>query len=176
MAELEHELRILEAIDQNPDVTQANLAVQLGVAVGSVNWYVKRLINKGYVKVTHLQRRKLHYFLTPSGLALKLELTRSYMDVSLRVYRELRLAAQRTLAEVRARGYDSVVVDGQDEAVEILRLTCMEEQVAVAADVDGTSRPAIRADGVGFTVAWPPAEAVRRDAGEAGLASEPADD
>ena len=43
----QHELRILEEIE----------------------WYVKRLITKGYVKVTHLQRRKLHYFLTPSGLA-----------------------------------------------------------------------------------------------------------
>src|SRR5512141_2261859 len=105
MPELEHELRILEEIDRNPDVTQASLAVQLNVAVGSINWYVRRLIMKGYVKVTHLQRRKLHYFLTPSGLALKLELTRSYMDVSLRVYRELRQAAQRALDEVRRRGY-----------------------------------------------------------------------
>src|SRR5512135_2714002 len=102
------ELRILEEIERNPDITQANLAVQLGVAVGKVNWYLKRLVNKGYVKVTHLQRRKLHYFLTPSGLALKFELTRSYMDVSLRVYRELRQAARATLAEVCARGYAAV--------------------------------------------------------------------
>src|SRR5512135_84101 len=104
MAEVEHELRILEAIERDPDVTQANLAVQLGVAVGSINWYLKRLVSKGYVKVTHLQRRKLHYFLTPSGLALKFQLTRSYMDVSLRVYRELRAAAREALSEVQRRG------------------------------------------------------------------------
>src|SRR5512135_2924141 len=122
MAETDQELRILEAIEQNPDVTQGGLAVHLGVAVGSVNWYLKRLIGKGYVKVTHLQRRKLHYFLTPSGLALKLELTRSYMEVSLRVYRELRQAARETLAEVSQRGYSSVYVEGGDEAAEILRL------------------------------------------------------
>ena len=67
MSELENELQILEEIERDPDVTQANLAVQLGVAVGKVNWYLKRLVSKGYVKVTHLQRRKLHYFLTPSG-------------------------------------------------------------------------------------------------------------
>ena len=69
MPHSEHELQILEAIERNPDTTQADLAAQLGVAVGSVNWYVKRLITKGFVKVTYLQRRKLHYFLTPSGLA-----------------------------------------------------------------------------------------------------------
>ena len=83
MAEHDQELRILEAIERDPDITQASLAVQLGVAVGRINWYLKRLVGKGYVKVTHLQRRKLHYFLTPSGLALKFELTRSYMEVSL---------------------------------------------------------------------------------------------
>src|SRR5512135_522609 len=113
MAETDQELRILEAIEQNPDVTQAHLAVQLGLAVGSVNWYLKRLIGTGYVKVTHLQRRKLHYFLTPSGLALKLELTRGYLEVSLRVYRELRQAARETLAEVSQRGYTVVCPDGQ---------------------------------------------------------------
>src|SRR5512135_3611777 len=131
MAETDQELRILEAIEQNPDVTQANLAVQLGVAVGKVNWYLKRLVNKGYVKVTHLQRRKLHYFLTPSGLALKFELTRSYLEVSLRVYRELRQAAHAALHEVREAGYAAVHIAGHDEASEILRLTCLEEGIAV---------------------------------------------
>jgi DNA-binding MarR family transcriptional regulator len=153
MAKSEEELRILEAIERDPDVTQANLAVQLGVAVGKVNWYLKRLVTKGYVKVTHLQRRKLHYFLTPSGLALKFELTRSYMDVSLRVYRELRQAALQTLAEVRAAGYDAVQVDGQDEAVEILRLTCLEQGIGLRRSGDGL--PLLRAEGRSFAVAWP---------------------
>src|SRR5512142_1748507 len=146
------ELRILEEIERNPDITQASLAVQLDVAVVSVNWYLKRLIGKGYVKVTHLQRRKLHYFLTPSGLALKLELTRSYMEVSLRVYRELRGAARRTLAEVQRRGYRSVCLEGDDEAMEILRLTCLEEGLAIA--VQGRA-PVLRAEGTEFVVTWP---------------------
>ncbi|MFN2169479.1 MAG: winged helix-turn-helix transcriptional regulator, partial [Anaerolineae bacterium] len=59
------ERRLLEALEENPDTTQATLAAQLGVAVGSVNWVLKRLVRKGYVKVTHLQRRKLKYFVTP---------------------------------------------------------------------------------------------------------------
>ncbi len=153
MSETDQELRILEAIEQNPDVTQASLAVQLGVAVGSVNWYLKRLINKGYVKVTHLQRRKLHYFLTPSGLALKFQLTRSYMDVSLRVYRELRAASRATLAEVQQRGYECVRVDGEDEATDILRLTCLENGIAIREE--GTGMPAVCGQGIGFAITWP---------------------
>jgi DNA-binding MarR family transcriptional regulator len=153
MPELENELQILQEVERNPDLTQASLAVQMGVAVGSVNWYLKRLVGKGYVKVTHLQRRKLRYFLTPSGLALKVKLTRSYMDVSLRLYRELRDAAQQALVEVREAGYNAITVDGQDEAVEILRLTCLEQGVQV--EGDGAGLPALHAEGMGFAITWP---------------------
>ena len=44
------EMVILEHIEKDPDATQASLADQLGVAVGTVNWHVKRLIEKGYVQ------------------------------------------------------------------------------------------------------------------------------
>jgi len=153
MPNSEHELRILEEIERNPETTQAGLAAQLGVAVGSVNWYFKRLITKGYVKATHLQRRKLRYFLTPSGLALKVKLTRSYMDVSLRVYRELRQAARQVLTQVRQAGYEAVYVEGNDEAAEILRLTCLEQNVKAAKKP--TCVPVLRAEGTNFVVTWP---------------------
>jgi DNA-binding MarR family transcriptional regulator len=153
MPNSEHELRILQEIERNPDTTQAGLAAQLGVAVGSVNWYVKRLVNKGYVKVAHLQRRKLHYFLTPAGLALKVKLTRSYMEVSLRAYRELRQAARQVLAEVRRAGCASVCVEGDDEATEILRLTCLEQNMRV--HKKSARVPVLRAEGANFTVIWP---------------------
>jgi DNA-binding MarR family transcriptional regulator len=154
MPNSEHELKILNAIERDPDTTQADLAAQLGVAVGSVNWYVKRLVKKGYVKVTHLQRRKLHYFLTPTGLALKAKLTRSYMDVSLRVYRELRVAAQQALAEIHLAGYAAITIEGDDEASEILRLTCLEQGLMVEKTA---GMPIVRVDGQGFRVVWPEA-------------------
>jgi DNA-binding MarR family transcriptional regulator len=162
MPKPEHELQILEAIERNPDTTQADLAAQLDVAVGSVNWYIKRLIKKGYIKVTHLQRRKLHYFLTPSGLALKVKLTRSYMDVSLRVYRELRVAAQHVLTEVRQAGYTSITVEDDDEASEILRLTCLEQDIKV--EKKSPRLPAIHVEGAEFSVTWPAAETRRGQA------------
>jgi len=145
---------LLEAIEQNPDTTQASLAAQLGVAVGSVNWYLKRLIHKGHVKVTHLQRRKLKYFLTPQGLALKAHLTSQYMQASLRIYQELRQAARETLAEVKAAGYGAVHLMGDDEAAEIFRLTCLEQGVRQVTGVEDGA-PAVAVDGTGFVVQWP---------------------
>ena len=67
----QHEYALLNEIAQDSMVTQANLSVRLGIAVGSVNWYLKRLIRKGYVKAMHLERRRLKYLVTPQGLALK---------------------------------------------------------------------------------------------------------
>ena len=46
------ELTLLEEIESDPDVNQSTLATQLGVAVGTVNWHLKRLVEKGYVKVS----------------------------------------------------------------------------------------------------------------------------
>jgi Mn-dependent DtxR family transcriptional regulator len=55
----DRDLVLLEQIENDPDVTQASLAAKLGVAVGTVNWHLKRLVSKGYVKVKRAQRRKL---------------------------------------------------------------------------------------------------------------------
>jgi DNA-binding MarR family transcriptional regulator len=65
----DRELMLLEHIERDPDITQASMAAQLGVAVGTVNWHIKRFIAKGYVKVKRAQRRKLRYIITPEGLA-----------------------------------------------------------------------------------------------------------
>lgn len=152
MSETEHDLRILEVLERDPETTQAGLAAQLGVAVGSVNWYLKRLIKKGYVKATRMQRSRLKYFVTPEGLALKARLTKEYVEVSLRVYRELRQAARETLESVRERGYAALRADGRGEAMEIFRLTCLEEGVRVE---DDAALPEVRVEGKRFVVNWP---------------------
>jgi DNA-binding MarR family transcriptional regulator len=148
------ERRLLEAIERDPDTTQANLAAQLGVAVGSVNWYLKRLIRKGYIKVTRLQRSRLKYFVTPQGLALKARLTTQFMESSLQVYRELRKAARDTLGKVKGAGYARVHLDGDGEALEIFRLTCLEQGITVTVRVE-EGVPTVGVEGTSFFVCWP---------------------
>ena len=58
-----------DVISQDLTITQSNLASRLGIAVGSVNWYIiRRLVNRGYIKVSHLDRIRLEYDLTPEGM------------------------------------------------------------------------------------------------------------
>lgn len=126
------ELILLEQIEYNPDVTQATLATQLGVAVGTVNWHLKRLVAKGYVKVKRAQRRKLRYIITPEGIAFRARLTINYIDQSMRLYRRTRQQVRELLAEVRAAGYDQVCILGDGDLADICRLTCLEQGMRVS--------------------------------------------
>ena len=120
------EYELLEAIAQNSLVTQASLAVRLGIAVGSVNWYIKRLINLGYVKVTHMDRTRLNYHLTPKGVSVLTQRTLQYLKRSLTVYNELRQKAKTIVTNLRSQGVTHVFLEGDDEVIDILRLTCIE--------------------------------------------------
>lgn len=128
------ELILLEQIEQDPDVTQASLAAQLGVAVGTVNWHIKRLIAKGYVKVKRAQRRKLKYIITPEGIAFRARLTVNYIEESMKLYRRVRQRVRELLLEARQNGFDGVRIEGDGDIAEICRLTCLEQGIPISED------------------------------------------
>jgi DNA-binding MarR family transcriptional regulator len=126
------DLNLLERIEHDPDVTQASLAHHLGIAVGTVNWHLKRLIAKGYVKVKRAERRKLRYIITPEGIALRARLTVDYIEQSMLLYRSIRERVCGLLAELKKMGASSVRIDGEGDIADICRLTCIEQGVAVS--------------------------------------------
>jgi DNA-binding MarR family transcriptional regulator len=136
-SETVHELNLLEQIEVDPDVTQASLASQLGVAVGTVNWYLKRLIAKGYVKVKRAQRRKLRYIITPEGIAFRARLTINYIETSMKLYRRIRQHVRELLGEVKTAGFNRVTIAGEGDIADICRLTCLEQGITVAEPTDG---------------------------------------
>lgn len=149
-----YDLEILDHIEKNPDTTQADLAIQLGVAVGSVNWYLKRLVNKGYIKVTQMQRRRLRYLLTPKGLTEKAHLTASFMQASLHWYRETREASKKLLLEIQQAGYDTVCIEGDGDLAEIVYLTCLEAHIKVNPEID-PNLPIFKVEGFKTVLDWP---------------------
>jgi DNA-binding MarR family transcriptional regulator len=140
----DRELDLLEQIEHNPDVTQASLAAQLGVAVGTVNWHLKRLVAKGYVKVKRAQRRKLRYIITPEGIALRARLTVNYIENSMRLYRRTREHVCELLVEANRAGHNRVCIEGEGDIADICRLTCLEQGIAV---VDAPGVPILEVHG-----------------------------
>jgi DNA-binding MarR family transcriptional regulator len=128
------ELALLESIEKDPDVTQASLATQMDVAVGTVNWHLKRLIEKGYVKIKRAERKKLRYIITPEGIALRARLTVDYIEQQFRLYRKTRERVQEYLEEVHRAGYGQVRLVGEGDVADICKLTCLEQVVNITLD------------------------------------------
>jgi len=120
------EYSLLNEIAQDSLVTQASLSNRLGIAVGSVNWYIKRLIHRGWIKVTHLDRTRLKYDLTPDGMTVFTQRALNYARDSLKVYGGLREQAKSLVKALKNDGIERAYIEGNDEMTDILRLTCIE--------------------------------------------------
>jgi DNA-binding MarR family transcriptional regulator len=128
------ELALLEQIEKDPDVTQASLATQLGVAVGTINWNIKRLINKGYIKIKRAERKKLRYIITPEGIALRARLTVDYIEQQFLLYHHTRQRVKEYLDQVRRAGYQHVQLMGDGDVADVCKLTCLEQGIDIVPD------------------------------------------
>jgi DNA-binding MarR family transcriptional regulator len=146
------ELRLLDAVAEAPESTQADLAARVGVAVGTVNWHLKRFAADGYIHMTRIGRWRWRYILTPRGMAEKARLGASFVERSMRLYREMRQAARARLLEVREAGFEAVRVAGDDEVADICRLTCLEQGMTVA---ENGPLPVLRSDTAEIRLEWP---------------------
>jgi DNA-binding MarR family transcriptional regulator len=152
LADTDRDLILLEHIDQNPDTTQATLASQLGVAVGTINWHLKRLIAKGYVKARRVERRKLRYLITPEGLALRARLTLDFIQSSFRVYRLVRERSIDAIQQIEKAGYSRTVIEGEGDVADICRLTCLEKGIKVIPEKNHA--PVLHIQGLKVFVEW----------------------
>jgi len=87
--------RVLGLLEQNPDLSQRELAKVLGVSLGGVNYSLRALAERGMVKVQNFKRseKKLAYayVLTPRGLAEKTRLTADFLKRKLEEYEALKI-------------------------------------------------------------------------------------
>ena len=94
-------LQLMAHVEQNPQDTQRAIASELGVSLGSVNYCIKALINKGFLKVENFRKssNKLGYayLLTPAGLGEKANLTLSFLKRKQQEYNRL----EREIADLR---------------------------------------------------------------------------
>lgn len=86
--------RLMRLLEENPDLTQRELAAQLGLSTGALNYCLKFLIAKGWViKQTHsVSKNKFGhiYLLTPEGSAKKSKLSKIYLRRKLEEYESLK--------------------------------------------------------------------------------------
>ena len=100
-------LRVLRALEDNPELSQRQLAEALGVSLGGVNYAVKALVERGFVKVKNFSRsdNKVAYLyvLTPSGLAEKVSVATALLGRKLEEYEVLTAEIEALKSEAAPR-------------------------------------------------------------------------
>ena len=86
--------RVLRLLQENPEMSQRELAEAVGVSVGGIHYVLNALIDKGLVKLGNFtaseDKRRYAYVLTPKGIARKAELTRAFLMRKMEEYEALR--------------------------------------------------------------------------------------
>jgi len=99
--------RLLKKIEANPAVSQRELAADLGMSLGKINYCLKALIDVGWVKVGNFARSKnkagYTYVLTPTGLKQKAVLTINFLERKQRQFDLLKQEIEQIKREVEGK-------------------------------------------------------------------------
>jgi MarR family transcriptional regulator, temperature-dependent positive regulator of motility len=101
----ELEYRVLKILEQHPDLTQRQVAEELGISLGKTHYLVKSLIDVGWVKFCNFQRSDNKwgyvYLLTPIGIIEKAAITARFLVRRQREYAQLQEEIVQLQEEVR---------------------------------------------------------------------------
>jgi EPS-associated MarR family transcriptional regulator len=90
----ENEFQLLRQINRQPKVSQRQLAKNLGMSLGKLNYCIKALKEKGFLKISNFRNNpnKMNYLyvLTPKGISEKSKMTINFMKMKMQEYDELK--------------------------------------------------------------------------------------
>ena len=112
-------LKLFDELTKESVITQRALADRIGVALGLVNAYIKRLYRKGHIKIKNLPSNRVKYIITPKGFAEKAKLTYSYMNRSMDYFRDVRQKIEQTYAVMMASDVENILLWGDGEVAEL---------------------------------------------------------
>ncbi|MBI4733813.1 MAG: winged helix-turn-helix transcriptional regulator [Rubrobacteridae bacterium] len=126
-----HNLRTLEEIEKNPNISQRELSRQLGVALGIANALLKTLTRKGFIKIRGDNNRTLTYHLTRAGVLAKSKLALKWTLNTVDFYRQTRLNIENRLCKIAGNGIKTAAIYGGRELLEISLIVAQEVELEV---------------------------------------------
>ena len=94
MKDDQDQFNLLRKINSNPNLSQRELANELNLSLGKINYCLRALKNKGLVKITNFSKSKnkfrYAYILTPKGISEKTKITINFMKRKMTEYEELK--------------------------------------------------------------------------------------
>ncbi|EAP78951.1 hypothetical protein NAS141_04298 [Sulfitobacter sp. NAS-14.1] len=107
--------RVLRFLQENPEISQRELAEAVGVSVGGIHYVLNALIDRGLVKLGNFtaaqDKRRYAYVLTPKGIARKVALTRAFLVRKLEEYEALRKEIEVLSSELGNGDTTSILIE-----------------------------------------------------------------
>ncbi len=90
----EYRYKLLKHLEANPEISQRELAGELGISLGRVNFCIQALVEKGLVKANNFRNSKnkkgYAYLLTPRGIEEKAQITMQFLKIKISEHEELK--------------------------------------------------------------------------------------
>jgi hypothetical protein len=122
---------LLSEIERNPSFTQRGLAVQLNIALGLMNQYLKRCITKGWVRASQLSPRRISYFLTPEGFIEKSHMVKDYLARSMTFFRDAKAQCEAVFMICQKNGWLKIVLVGDGDLSDIANLVALNYSLTI---------------------------------------------
>lgn len=121
--------KILEHLEQTPNLTNRIAAEKLGVSVKLTHGVFRKLVKKGWIYTTKRDGRSLFYFLTPKGIAEKVRLTYEFLDFTRQFYQQARRLSSEVCQRLAQSGARKVALLGTGDLAEIVYLGIAEHRL-----------------------------------------------
>ena len=120
--EQEIRYRLLKVLSQNARLTQREMAREMGISLGKVNYCLSELARKGFIKINRFKdshnKSQYLYHLTPRGLEAKAGLTISFLKRKMLEYNEIKRQIKELAREAKDQG---LVDDSRDDILDVAR-------------------------------------------------------
>ena len=117
------DLQFLGEIEHNPKISQRELSHKFGIALGVTNACIKRMAQRGLIKLKGIPPRKIAYYLTPKGFSEKTKLTLSFFSYNIRHYAEMKKQISKKLLEMQNSGIKRIAFYGISDKMEVAYIT-----------------------------------------------------
>jgi EPS-associated MarR family transcriptional regulator len=95
--------RVLKVLESNPNISQRDMAKELGISLGKTNYVLKALINRGFVKLNNFKKSNnkigYAYKLTPEGITNKSKLAKLFLQNKIREFEILEIEIEKLKKE-----------------------------------------------------------------------------
>ena len=127
---------ILQSIENGEQISQRQLSSQLGINVASINFALKKLTKRGFVKMLGVNPRRMQYILTPKGIAEKTQLAYKFFDRNFHFYKAVRKDVEDKIGSIQFNDKKRVALYGVTDLMELAYLVIQDKELELVAIVD----------------------------------------